>query len=151
MELYLIRHAQATFQSIDDTDRGRILSDEGLLQAVGIGKYFKSIEGAPEMIITSPFRRTLETSHLIAEYGNIQTVHSEEWLESGMRPYDGLEQLSAYKDYPSLIIVGHQPDLGNLMYLLDPESILPEVPVGSVYHFSGNLVENGGSIKQLDI
>lgn len=148
MELFIIRHAQATYQSIDDTDKGRILADEGLVQAVKVGKYLKLMGMHPDLILTSPYRRTIETAHLISEYGDIATVQTEEWLASGMSPDTAITELSAYKSFNSVVVIGHQPDLGYLIEKLDATQSEVEVPVASVHHFVGDLKEDGGDIHR---
>lgn len=150
MQLYIIRHAQATFQSIDGTDRGRTLADEGLLQAVKLGKFMKDNGIKPDLILCSPYRRTLETAHLIAEYGKIEPVQSENWLEAGMTPESALAELQAFKSFESIIIVGHQPDLGYLLEMLsDDHATVSQVPVASVHVYTGNLNAQGGKVVKM--
>ena len=147
--LNIIRHAQASSNSLDGADKGRILTDEGLLQAVKLGKYFLSSEDRPELILCSPYRRTLETAHLIAEYGNLDNPQEESWLAAGMHPETALAELQVYKEFRSIILIGHQPDLSYLIERLDVVRKLVDVEVASLHQFTGEPKEAGGIFKKI--
>lgn len=147
MELFIVRHAHASLCTIDETDRGRILSDEGLSQAVKVAKYLDLLDVRSDLILTSPFRRAVETAHLIAEFNNGIEIKEETWLSPGMNASTAITALQHYQAMSSLILVGHQPDLSELISSLDEKESVVKVALASLHHFSGYLMPRGGKIE----
>lgn len=72
----------------------------------------------PELILTSPLKRAVETAEVVAQgCGNI-SVEPQDELSPGSKPESLVGRLQAHFGLPSLAIVGHQPDLGQLVSLL---------------------------------
>ncbi len=69
MQLYLIRHAESennarpAYQRVDDP----LLTAVGRLQATALAGWLRSLH--PEVVVTSPFRRTLQTCRLVIDAG----------------------------------------------------------------------------------
>ena len=135
--------------SVDNSDKGRTLTDAGLLQAVRIGEYIQARGEKPDLILCSPYRRTLETAHLIAEYAEVEVVEAVPWLASGMNADTALEELQAYKSFESIAIVGHQPDLGYVLESFSAEGEVFEVEQGAVFEAKGELLEKGFCISEI--
>ena len=115
MTLYLLRHAEAEDHAA--TDSARQLTPHGLAQARAVGAFCQRHHLAADLILTSPYRRAVQTAELFAApFG--QTPQPAPFLASGMHPADALDELSAYDRFDSLLLVGHQPDLGLLITAL---------------------------------
>lgn len=111
MRLYLLRHADAVDQA--PTDAARELTARGLAQARTVGAFCVQRALRPDLVLTSPYRRAVQTAELAAAALG-QGSQTVPFLASGMTPETALDELRAYQRFTSLLLVGHQPDLGLL-------------------------------------
>ncbi len=112
MRLYVLRHAEAVDQAASDA--ARELTPRGVEQARTVGAFCQRHGLQPELILSSPYRRAVQTAEgFTAAFG--VTPQNAPFLASGMRPDAALVELRAYQRLDSLMIVGHQPDLGDLI------------------------------------
>lgn len=116
MLLYLLRHADA--EGVRTTDAARELTPGGQRQAKTVATYCRRMGLRPELILASPFRRTVQTAEAVAGALEDMTMQSEPFLASGMDPETALKELAAYGWAHSLMLVGHQPDIGQLAAVL---------------------------------
>ena len=127
MKLYVLRHAEAVDRAA--TDAARELTPRGLDQARAVGAFCQRHDLAPDLVLTSPYRRAIQTAELFAAaFG--QTPQPAPFLASGMRVATALDELLAYQRFSSLMIVGHQPDLGDLIAALLGLPSSDNFPVG---------------------
>ena len=115
MKLYVLRHAEAVDNA--PTDSARELTPRGLEQARAVGTFCQRHDLRPDVILTSPFRRAVQTAELCAAAVE-RVVQQELFLASGMGPASALAELRAYERFSSVMVVGHQPDLGLLVGVL---------------------------------
>ncbi len=111
MRLYLLRHAEAADRA--PSDAARELTPLGIEQAQTVGAFCKRHSLKPNLILTSPFRRAVQTAQLVAAPLGL-TAQTAAFLASGMDPENALMELGAYQQFAAVMIVGHQPDLGLL-------------------------------------
>ena len=113
MQLYLLRHADAV--AVSTSDAARELTPKGIEQAGTVGRFCIRKQVRPVLILTSPYRRTVQTAEIVAEALKLAGgPQEEEFLASGMEPETALTELQAFGWAQSLLVVGHQPDLGLL-------------------------------------
>ena len=111
MFLYLFRHAEAV--SVASSDAARVLTEKGVKQAKDVGRFCLKNRLLPELILTSPYCRSEQTARLFAEEINQpNSVLIAPFLACGMDPETALAELADYKELDSVMIVGHEPDLG---------------------------------------
>jgi phosphohistidine phosphatase len=117
MRLYLLRHAEAVEQA--ESDAARELTEKGVVQARKAGKFCRKNKFIPAIIITSPLKRAEQTARIVAkEIQNAEFIVDPS-LSAGMQPETALDELKAYARFPSLMLVGHEPDFSLLAaYLL---------------------------------
>ena len=116
MTLYLLRHAEA--EVLAASDRARRLTAKGEEQAERVGKFCRRHEIAPAIILTSPVTRARQTAEIAArQLGGVEKVEVP-WAACGMEPFAALKELAAYDKFSSVLLVGHQPDLGALASVL---------------------------------
>jgi phosphohistidine phosphatase len=112
MLLYLLRHAEAVDHA--EPDAVRELTDKGVAQAHKVGKYCRKNGLIPAIILTSPLKRAEQTARIVAkEIPNAEFI-VEPTLRAGMQPETALEELRAYSNFKSLMLVGHEPDFSLL-------------------------------------
>ena len=132
-KLFLVRHAKAQQESVDNTDFSRELADRGLRDASLVGSHLHQQGYKVDMIISSPAARALATAELFAsqmDY-NIDNIHTNEELYlASVRTF--LQVVNQLKDgWDSVMLVSHNPTITYLgEYLSDAE--VGNMPTGSV-------------------
>lgn len=117
MKLFFLRHGPA--EPKDDwagDDEERPLSATGELLVAEVAATLARQHVAPDVILTSPYRRARQTAQIVAErLGMSDRVKVDPRLMPGF----GLRQLGRilndYPDHESLLLVGHGPDLGQVV------------------------------------
>ena len=112
MRLYMLRHADA--ENLRTTDAARELTPKGKRQAETVGACCQRLGLRPDVLLASPFRRTVQTAEAVAAALAGVAVKTENFLASGMEPEGAFAGLQAYGWAESVMIVGHQPDIGQL-------------------------------------
>ncbi len=112
MRFYLLRHADA--EDLRTTDAARELTPEGKRQAETVGACCKRLGLRPDVLLASPYRRTVQTADAVAGALGGVSVKTEDFLRSGMELEEALAGLQAYGWAESVMLVGHQPDVGLL-------------------------------------
>src|SRR4051794_11059674 len=116
-EIILLRHAHADPAMPDQDDMARVLSLRGEAEADAAGNWLKQHGFVPERVLTSPAARARETcEHVLAALGYVD-------LRSEARIYDAtpaalIRVLDEHADARSVLLVGHNPGLENLVALM---------------------------------
>ncbi len=125
IQLYFLRHAHAgdplKWSGPDDV---RPLSERGRLQAERLGLFLAAAGFAPDAILSSPKTRALETARLVAAPLGLP-VRVDDAL-GGALDIESLEALLTEAGDPARpVLVGHDPDFGELAALLVGVDDLP--------------------------
>ncbi len=118
MKLFLLRHAEAEDDAPSDV--ARRLTPRGLEQARTVGRFCARVGIAPELVLFSPYVRAEETAQAFAEAWptDARVLQVVPFAASGMHPEAGMRELRAFERFASVMLVGHQPDLGSLVAAL---------------------------------
>ncbi|MEO6925625.1 MAG: histidine phosphatase family protein [Rhodanobacter sp.] len=117
-ELILLRHAEAV--PIDDAgeDRERALSSRGEQEAQAAGLWLATHDIRPERVLSSPTRRTDETTRLaLAAIDDAPVPQSAHEIYDAT-PGELLVLLDQHADAGSVMLVGHNPGIERLVALL---------------------------------
>jgi phosphohistidine phosphatase len=128
--LYLVRHGIAADASADADDKDRALTAEGTRKMTRAAIGLKQLGIAPDVILSSPLRRAQETAALLAETlaPNV-AVEIYQPLAPGTAAAELVRDLRPYRAVHHLMLVGHQPDLGELAsHLLTGSVALAPLP-----------------------
>ena len=128
MQLYLVRHAEAA-QGVPDELRP--LTAAGREQARSLGVRLR-VEGVrPDAILTSPLLRARETGDLLARELGVRS-RPEERLAPGATATAVAE--AAREGGETIVVVGHQPDCGQIAAALtgEPEPEFPPAGVAGI-------------------
>jgi phosphohistidine phosphatase len=110
MELYLVRHGIAEDHSPSGRDQDRRLTEEGRDKLRKVLKRAASAGVEPALIISSPYKRAVETAELAAaelDYkGEILRVGS---LAPDSSPPSVWSEIREHRDEPSILLAGHEP------------------------------------------
>ncbi|MCS6970506.1 MAG: histidine phosphatase family protein [Planctomycetota bacterium] len=123
MHLALVRHGRAVDrEDWDGDDADRPLTREGQAEVRSIARLLAPLISA-QQIWTSPWARALRTAELLAEQWQLPLL-VQDWLAGEETdPEDWLPHLRGQGD---LVLVGHEPDLGQVLgLLLGVEAAIP--------------------------
>jgi phosphohistidine phosphatase len=117
MTLYLLRHAIAEDGAPGKPDAARALTLDGIVTFRLQVQALHHMGLTPGMILTSPHVRTRQTADLLAEPFGLDVVE-ERALRPGCRLTDVIDLHVGHGQPEHLMIVGHQPDLGEIVHQL---------------------------------
>jgi phosphohistidine phosphatase len=111
----------------------------------------RSLVPTIDLLITSPFRRAVQTARIIAEaYGGLSVVERDE-LVPGAPSKRLIDWIAARPKTPTACVVGHEPDLSELLtVLLSDDSKQPaKLKKGSVslVQFEGGIAASRGTLE----
>jgi phosphohistidine phosphatase len=144
MRLYIVRHAIAVPRGtpgIHDNDRA--LTEEGMEKMRRAAAGLRALKIVPELLLSSPLARAAQTAEILLEaFGKSIELR----MVPALAPYGEREDLyrdirSCNKKLKSLMIVGHQPSLGE---------IAGEIAFGSPDHYI-ELKKGGACAIELEI
>jgi phosphohistidine phosphatase len=123
-ELWLLRHAK-TDRSLNIEDLDRPLKKKGKRAALKVGTWMKEQGLIPDLVISSPAQRAIATAQIVCRAIGL----SDSLLKQDKRIYaEGFERLKGVLatsgDTKKLLVVGHNPELEDLLiYLAEADSL----------------------------
>lgn len=112
MIIYLLRHAEA--EELATSDAARRLTPKGDEQSARVGKFCREHGIKPELVLSSPVTRAWQTAKIVSRAWPDAELVEAPWAACGMDPARAMEELGACTKFPSVMLVGHQPDLSLL-------------------------------------
>jgi phosphohistidine phosphatase len=124
--IYLLRHGIAGPAPAGMSDSDRRLTAEGRRRMRRVALGLKRLGVAPDIVLSSPLRRAVETAAIVAPVlGGELGIETYVLLAPGHEPTEVLHGLHHYRKARRLLLVGHQPGLGQLLsHLLTGSSAL---------------------------
>ena len=120
--LFLLRHAKSSWGDANLSDFERPLNERGLQSAPLMGEVFKKNNFQTDLILSSPATRAAQTAELFKKAANINDEIEFESRIYEARPSQLLEIISEQRDdLNSILLVGHNPGLENLVRILTGE------------------------------
>lgn len=135
MRVYILRHAIAADRgSAAYVDDDRPLTEEGQEKMAKAAKGMTSLIADIDVILTSPLIRAHETAKIAARALRAENkVQVCKELSSGASLKNLMTLLSKYRGLNSIMLVGHEPDLGFIAsFLLGSDSSIIEFKKGSL-------------------
>lgn len=128
--LYLMRHGIAADPARGTNDADRALTEEGVRKTTRVAAGLKALGVELDAVLSSPFRRAEETARLVADVLSPDlAVELYPPLAAGAQPQDVLKGLKLARRVSRLLLVGHQPDLGELAsFLMTGSAALAPLP-----------------------
>ena len=150
MDLYLFRHGIAEDRSGDMADADRALTEEGVKRTGQAAAGLARLIEAEVTIATSPKFRARQTAELAAE---ALGVDAEVWESLGGGDVDAMIRSIADSGASALMVVGHEPDFGELVERLCFGRSMGAVEMKKAgcacVRFSGRAVEGRGMLSWL--
>ena len=113
MQLYFLRHGEADWPGWTKPDDERPLTDFGKKEVRQVAKFLNRLKVKPDLIVTSPLPRALQTAEIAAEQLKTK-LRQDEALEPGF----GISELSTVLTRHRskvLMLVGHEPDFSSVI------------------------------------
>ena len=125
MQIYLLRHGLAEDARPGHPDAERPLTGEGRDRLRRVLKRARTAELDPSAILSSPYRRAMETAAVAAEVlafkGEIVPTHA---LEPESSPLDALQEIRNPKNERAILLASHEPLMSSLAaFLLDSPAL----------------------------
>lgn len=146
MDIYLWRHGKAEDRSPTGRDSDRRLVPIGERQTRKVAEALLSRGDQPQKIFTSPYSRAYATAEAIQDVlrcpGGVEVLDE---LASGTSPSIILDALRSRKNLPpSIILVGHMPDLGiTARDLMGPKQESVSLGTSTVVKISLDVLKSG--------
>jgi phosphohistidine phosphatase len=116
MRLYFLRHGKADWPEWKKPDDERPLTEFGKKEVRQLAKFLDRLKARPDLIVSSPLPRALQTAKIAAEQLKTK-LRQDESLEPGF----GMSELkTVLKRHGSkvLMLVGHEPDFTTVISAL---------------------------------
>lgn len=125
MQIYLLRHGIAEEPRLGLPDSERALTREGREKLRRVLKRAGDAGVAPSLILSSPFRRALETAEVAAEtLGYAANLVRTRALTPDASPVDTWEEIRVHKDETAILLASHEPLMSRLAaFLLDSPAL----------------------------
>lgn len=131
--LILMRHAKALKDSEDGSDFGRDLDERGKKDVVAMAFALTKTNILPELIVSSPAKRTKKTSKIMAKELQLQ----EDKIEYDSNMYEAeiedlLHVIHEFNETNSnILLIGHNPSITSLVGYLTP-TFAEHVPTSGI-------------------
>jgi phosphohistidine phosphatase len=128
-----MRHAKALKDSEDGSDFGRDLDERGKKDAVAMAFALTKTNILPELIVSSPAKRTKKTSKIMAKELQLQ----EDKIEYDSNMYEAeiedlLHVIHEFNETNSnILLIGHNPSITSLVGYLTP-TFAEHVPTSGI-------------------
>jgi phosphohistidine phosphatase len=125
MQIYLLRHGIAEDAKPGHPDAERALTNEGRDKLRRVLKRARTADLSPSLILSSPYRRALETAAAAAEVlaykGEIVRTRT---LLPESSPFDAWEEIREHKDERAVLLASHEPLMSSMAaFLLDSPAL----------------------------
>jgi len=115
MEIWLMRHAAAEERASSGRDADRTLSEDGHRRAREVARGLAELEPGIQLILTSPYARARQTAEPVARALRLSgRLRETQALEPASDPEEILDEIRSEK-VEGVLLVGHEPHLGNLL------------------------------------
>jgi phosphohistidine phosphatase len=125
MQIYLLRHGIAEDAKPGSPDAERPLTAEGRDKLRRVLKRARTADLDPTLILSSPYRRAMETAAVAAEVlaykGEIVRTRA---LVPEASPFDAWEEIRKRKDERAILLSSHEPLMSSMAaFLLDSPAL----------------------------
>jgi phosphohistidine phosphatase len=152
MQIYLLRHGIAEDRAASGRDQDRALTAEGKKKLKAVLEVAAGAGVAPSIILTSPYRRALETARMAADIlGYEDQLGESAALTPESSPEDAWQEIRLHRDARALLCAGHEPLFSALAaYLLGAPEVLIDMKKGALVRIdigSFGSVPRGGVLQ----
>jgi phosphohistidine phosphatase len=134
MEIYILRHGVAEDGQPGQPDSERALTPDGRKKLRNVLRTAAAAGLAPSLILTSPYKRALQTAQLAAEILDYKgELLRTKALEPASSPKAVWDEIRVHKDEAQILLAGHEPLFSRLTaYLLGSPSLQVDFKKGAI-------------------
>jgi phosphohistidine phosphatase len=134
MLIHILRHGIAEQAAGGMKDADRALTEDGAKKLRAVLRLARKAGVSPAVILTSPYRRALQTAELAAQLLEHEgEVIRTKALAPGSRPEDVWEEIRLHRQAGEVLVSGHEPLLGQaLSYILGAPSLQVDFKKGAI-------------------
>jgi phosphohistidine phosphatase len=134
MEIYILRHGIAEDGQAGQPDSERALTSDGRKKLRSVLRTAASAGVAPSLILTSPYKRALQTAQMAAEILDYKgELLRTKALEPTAAPKAVWEEIRVHKDEAQILLAGHEPLFSRLTaYLLGSPDLQVDFKKGAI-------------------
>src|SRR6185312_13880338 len=121
MQLYFLRHGEADWPGWTKPDDERPLTDFGRKEVRQVGKFLDRLKVKPDLVVSSPLPRALQTAEVAAEQLKTK-LRQDEALEPGFAITELGTVVQRHRT-KVLMLVGHEPDFSSVISALTGASL----------------------------
>ena len=134
MEIYILRHGIAEDAPAGQPDSERALTSDGRKKLRSVLRVAASAGVAPSLIMSSPYKRALQTAQIAVEILEYQgDLLRTKALEPNSAPKAVWDEIRVHKDEARILLVGHEPLFSRLMaYLLGSLDLQVDFKKGAI-------------------
>lgn len=119
MKIYLLRHGAAEPRGAATPEAARQLTPAGRTEVRAVTRQASVAAGiSPQLILTSPWSRALETARIAAKAVECTNVIETKSLLPDIPPSQIWKEIREHRDAKELMVVGHEPHLSRLAAFL---------------------------------
>ena len=129
--IFLLRHAKSSWKDQSLPDFERPLNHRGRRAAETIGRYLKTRDVVPDLVLSSTAIRARETVEIVVRTAKWRTEvrYDERIYEAGaMRLLEIVSQIE--NDRKTVLVVGHNPGMEEFLQLLSGK--IEQIPTGGL-------------------
>lgn len=150
MIIHIVRHAEAIERTGNIPEEHRFLTQRGRKRFRKIARSVRKLGIVPDLILTSPLIRAVQTADILAERLRYQgELEITPLLAPGFRPRALDELLAKYPQAQEITLVGHEPDLGIVTQELFASDKGCTLPKGAVVSFRKDPGEGAAEFLQM--
>lgn len=113
MKLYFLRHGEADWPNWKRPDDERPLTGFGKKELHEVAKFLHRLKVRPDLIVTSPLPRALQTAEIAADHLNGK-LRTDELISPGFGMNELRTILKRHRA-KTLMLVGHEPDFSKVI------------------------------------
>jgi phosphohistidine phosphatase len=119
MEIYILRHGIADEAKAGVPDAERALTEAGREKLRAVLEQAHAAGVKPSIILTSPYRRALQTANVAAQVLRCNKILEDAVLVPDSAPKAVWDLIGSHRREPAVLLAGHEPLLGMTVgYLL---------------------------------
>ena len=149
ISLIIVRHGEAEPQIEGKDDKDRKLVKKGVKQMKRVANFIDELGLNIDKVVSSPYLRAYQSAEEIINKLGIDSIKIETYdeLEPDRDPSQFIEKLKEFQDNITVLIVGHEPHLSNLIKALTGANV--ELKKGGIALVDYDLSNNKGVLKML--
>lgn len=149
ISLLIVRHGDAEPRIEGKDDKDRKLVKKGVKQMKRVANFIDELGIKIDKVVSSPFLRAYQSAEEIIDKLGIDTVKIETYddLAPDKDPAQFIEKLKDFQDNITVLIVGHDPNLSNMIKALTGANV--ELKKGGIALVDYDLNNGKGVLKML--